>query len=185
MNYTKFMKRGNTIGVRLLAEDQKAFDRIVKEEGINQSLKIAKIVHDWIHFMRSKQERGDITLAGKIISNLINAISKDDLIKIAKKNAKYVISEMKWQEDELDFDEISKRIVEWNMENEQKLIQKSKMGLIAFKQRHDLGLGWSIHQCEMYAEMFRIIGETILPNSVNHSKNEFSFEVIRYGDNQI
>jgi dihydroneopterin aldolase len=174
------MKRGNTIGVRLLAEDQKAFEKIVNEEGINQSLKIAKIVHDWIHFMRSKQERGDITLAGHIISNVINAVPKKELIKIAKKNAKYVIGEMKWQDDSLDFDEIVKRIMEWNMENDRKLIERSKPGLALFKQRHDLGIGWSTHQCEMYAEMFRLIGEMVSPNSTKYNKEEFSFEIVRH-----
>ena len=93
------MKRGNTIGVRLLAEDQQSFEKIVREEGINQSLKIAKIVHDWIHFMHSKQERGDITLAGQIISNLINTIPKESLVKLAKKNAKFVVGEMQWREE--------------------------------------------------------------------------------------
>ena len=74
-------------------------------------------------------------------------------MKIAKKNAKYVISEMKWQNEDLDFDEVSKRIIEWNLENERKLISRKKNGLILFKQRHELGLGWSLHQCEMYSEM--------------------------------
>ena len=174
------MKRGNTIGVRLLAEDQDDFQEIVDEERSNQSSMIAKIVHDWIHFMRSKQERGDITLAGEIIKNCFNIIPNDEIVKIAKKNAKYVISEMKWQEENLDFDEVSKRIVEWNMENERKLISRERNQLILFKQRHDLGIGWSTHQCEMYAEMFKLIGETIPPNSIKHDRTSFSFEVIRH-----
>jgi hypothetical protein len=174
------MKRGNTIGVRLLAADQDAFEKIVEDEGVNQSLKIAKIVHDWMHFMKSKQERGDITLAGEIIKNLLNAISEEELIRIAKKNAKYVIAEMKWQDDELDFAELSKRIVEWNMENDRKLIAREKKGLISFKQRHDLGIGWSVHQCEMYAEMFKITGEIVPADSIKYGKTEFSFEIIRH-----
>lgn len=174
------MKRGNTIGVRLLAEDQESFEKIVSEEGVNQSLKIAKIIHDWMHFMKSKQERGDITLAGEIVKNIINAIPEDELIKIAKKNAKYVISEMKWQEDDLDFAELSKRIVEWNMENDRKIITKTRKERASFKQRHDLGIGWSVHQCEMYAEMFKMINEIVPADSIKHSKTEFSFEVIRH-----
>lgn len=175
------MKRGNTIGIRLLPEDEIPFREIVEAKRSNSSAIVAKIVHDWIHFMKSKQERGDITLAGEIIKNLLNVISKPELVKIAKKNAKYVIAEMKWQEDNLDFAEISKRIREWNMENERILIPKEKQRLVSFKQRHDLGIGWSIHQCEMYAEMFRLINETINPNSIKYDKTSFSFEVIRYG----
>lgn len=175
------MKRGNTIGIRLLPEDEIPFRKIVETKRSNNSAVVAKIVHDWIHFMKSKQERGDITLAGEIIMNLLNAISKSELVKIAKKNAKYVIAEMKWQDENLDFAEISKRMIEWNMENERTLIPKEKSGLVSFKQRHDLGIGWSIHQCEMYAEMFRLIGETINANSVKHDRTSFSFEVIRHG----
>jgi len=174
------VKRGNTIGVRLLSDDQKDFEKIVKEEGVNQSLKIAQIVHDWMHFMKSKQERGDITLAGEIIKNLLNTVSKKELIKLAKKNAKYVISEMKWQVDLLDFQEISKRIVEWNMENDRKMIARERKELVSFKQRHDLGIGWSTHQCEMYCEMFRLIGQTINQNSVKYDRTSFGFEVIRH-----
>ena len=174
------MKRGNTMGVRLRTEDQSDFQKIVDEEGTNQSSKIAKIVHDWLRFMKSKQERGDITLAGEIIKNCFNAIPKEELCNIARKNAKYVIKEMKWQEEDLDFDEVSKRIVEWNMENERQLIQRKRNDRISFKQRHDLGIGWSIHQCEMYAEMFRLVGETVEPNSVKHDKGSFGFEVIQH-----
>ena len=174
------MKRGNTIGVRLRTEDQADFQKIVNEEGTNQSSKIAKIVHDWLRFMKSKQERGDITLAGEIIKNCFSAIPKKELCNIAKKNAKYVIREMKWQEEDLDFEETSKRIGEWNMENERQLIQRKRNDRVLFKQRHELGIGWSIHQCEMYAEMFRLIGETIEPNSIKYNKDFFSFEIIHH-----
>ncbi len=175
------VKKGEMFGVRLNGEDMKQFACIVEEERSNKSSMSARIIHDWIHFMKSKQERGDITLAGEIIKNLINALPPENIARIAKKNAKYVISEMKWQNDDLDFAELSKRIVEWNMENDRKLIPKEKPGLVLFKQRHELGMGWSVHQCEMYSEMFRLIGETINTNSVKHDKTSFSFEVIRHG----
>lgn len=169
-------------GVRLNEDDMRQFTSIVEEERSNKSSTAARIIHDWIHFMKSKQERGDITLAGEIIKNLINAISKNNLIKIAKKNAKYVIGEMKWQHDGLDLAELSKRIGEWNMENDIKLISKEKPGVVSFKQRHHLGIGWSVHQCEMYAEMFKLIGETVPDDSIKYSKDSFIFEVIHHKD---
>ncbi len=58
---------------------------IVNEEETNQSSKIAKIVRDWLRFMKSKQERGGITLAGEIIKNCFSANSKEELCNIAKK----------------------------------------------------------------------------------------------------
>jgi hypothetical protein len=174
------MRRGNTIGIRLLPEDEEPLRDVVAEKRSNSSAVIAKIVHDWLHFMKSKQERGDITLAGEIIKNLLNAISKSELVKIAKKNAKYVMAEMRWQDDNLDFTEMSKRIMEWNMENERTLISREKVGVVAFKQRHDLGIGWSTHQCEMYAEMFRLVGETVNPGSIKYGRDSFTFEIIRH-----
>lgn len=86
---------------------------------------------------------------------------------------------MKWQDDDLDFDEVSKRIVEWNIENERQLIQRKRNDRVSFKQRHDLDIGWPVHQCEMYAERFRLIGETVESNSINLDKGSFSFEVIQ------
>ncbi len=65
------------------------------------------------------------------------------------------------------------------MENERQLIQRKRNDSVLFKQRHDLGIVWSVHQCEMYAEMFRLIGESIEPNSIKYSKSFFSFEVIQ------
>ena len=174
------MKRGKTIGVRLLADDTEEFEKISEQSGMNQSAKIANIVHDWIRFRRSKIERGDITLAGEILKNIFDSIPEDMLIKIAKKNAKFVIKEMQWQVEGLDFEEVSKRITEWNNENDRQLISRIKNDYVKFKQRHDIGKGWSVHQSEMYAEMFRLIDETIVPDSIKHDKTSFSFEVIRH-----
>ena len=174
------MRRGKTIGVRLLADDIEGFEKITEQSGMNQSSLIANIVHDWIRFRRSKIERGDITLAGEILKNIFNAIPENSLKRIAKKNAKFIIKEMQWQVEDLDFEEVSKRITEWNNENDRQLISRTKNDQVKFKQRHDIGKGWSIHQSEMYAEMFRLIGETIVPDSIKHDRTSFSFEVIKY-----
>ena len=116
---------------------------------------------------------------------MINTIPKESLVKLAKKNAKFVVGEMQWQEENLDFEEVAKRVIEWNMENERKIIRKEKKGLVSFKQRHDLGLGWSTHQCEMYAEMFRLINETVVPNSVKYGKDSFSFEIFKHDEETV
>ncbi len=44
---------------------------------------------------------------------------------------------MKWQDDDLDFDEVSKRIAEWSMKNERPLIQRKRNDRVSFKQKHD------------------------------------------------
>ena len=170
----------NSRGVRLSDEDDKEINQIMQDTGFSFSALISHIVHDWLHSRRSKQERGDITLAAEPLKNFLKNVDKKQLKKIADANAKYIIEEMKFQVDDLDFEELSRRILEWNKENDLRMVRKNRKESVMFVQRHHLGHEWSIHQSMMYAKMFEIIGETIVPNSIKNDKNSFSFEVIRH-----
>ena len=170
----------NSRGVRLSDEDDKEINQIMQDTGFSFSALISHIVHDWLHSRRSKQERGDITLAAEPLKNFLKNVDKKQLKKIADANAKYIIEEMKFQVDDLDFEELSRRILEWNKENDLRMVRKNRKESVMFVQRHHLGHEWSIHQSMMYAKMFEIIGETIVPNSIKNDRNSFSFEVIRH-----
>lgn len=167
----------NLIGVRLNKEDHDEYLKVVKENGTNSSAMTAKIVHDWLRFQRIKQYRGDITLSGEILKRRHDSIKKDDIDKIVEHNAKVVISEMKYQVDNLDFVEVSRRILEWNRENGIAMIMRDRKDNTVFMQKHLLGTIWSEIQCKMYCKMFENIGETI--RSMKYNSNSFSFEVIR------
>ncbi len=168
----------NLIGVRLNKEDHEIYLKIVKENGTNPSAMTAKIVYDWLHFHRTKQYRGDITLSGEILKKRHDAIKKSEIGKIIEHNAKTIISEMKFQVDNLDFVEMSRRILEWNRENGMAMIMRDRQDNTIFMQKHPLGKIWSEIQCKMYCRMFEIIGETI--RSKKYNSSSFSFEVIRY-----
>ena len=167
----------NPISVRLKGKDQEKIADIVDEEGTTTSALIAKIVHDWIHFGRLKENNGDITLANQILKTRHDAIKKNEIPKIIKRDADFIIEQMEYQVDELDFDEVAKRIREWNKENGLSLMVIEKKDEVVFKQRHMLGATWSEIQCKMYSEMFRKINEIV--DDVKYSKNSFSFKVIR------
>ena len=167
----------NLIGVRLNKEDHDEYLKIVKEYGTNPSAMTAKIVHDWLRFQRIKQYRGDITLSGEILKKRHDAIKKNEIDKIVEHNAKVIISEMEFQVDNLDFPEVSRRILEWNRENGIAMIMRDRKDNTVFMQKHSLGGVWSEIQCKMYCKMFEIIGETI--RSMKYNSNSFNFEVIR------
>ena len=167
----------NPISIRLKEKDQEKLAKIVDEEGTTTSAIIAKIVHDWIHFGRSKEFHGDITLASQILKTRHDAIKKIEIPKIIKLDADFIIEEMEYQADVLDFDEVTKRIREWNKENGLSLIIVEKKDEVVFKQRHSLGATWSEIQCKMYSEMFKRINE--ITEDVKYTKNSFSFKVIR------
>ena len=167
----------NLIGVRLNKDDHGEYLRIVKEMGTNPSALTAKIVHDWIRFQRTKQYRGDITLSGEILKKRHDAIKKNEIDKIVKHNARVIISEMEFQVDDLDFMELSRRILEWNRENGIAMIMRDRKDNTVFMQKHSFGIVWSEIQCKMYCTMFEIIGETI--QAMKFGANSFSFEVIR------
>ena len=168
---------GNPISIRLKEKDQEILVKIVSEEGTTMSALISKIVHDWIHFGRSKESRGDVTLASSILKTRHDAIKKEDIQKIIKTDAKFIHEEMEYQTDMLDFHEMSKRIREWNKENGLSLVTLEKKNEVIFKQRHTLGSNWSEIQCGMYSEMFNRIGEIIRDQKYN--SNSFSFKVVR------
>ena len=167
----------NLIGVRLNQDDHDEYLKIVKEIGTNPSAMTAKIVHDWIHFQRTKQYRGDITLSGEILRKRHDAIKKPEIGKIVKHNAKVIVSEMKFQVDNLDFTEMSRRILDWNRENGIAMIMRDRKDNTVFMQKHSLGIIWSEIQCKMYCTMFEIIGEIV--RSMKYDSNSFSFEIIR------
>lgn len=168
----------NLIGVRLNKEDHDEYLKAVKDSGTNPSAMTAKIVHDWLHFQRIKQYRGDITLSSEILKKRHDSIKKNDIDKIVEHNAKVVISEMKYQVDNLDFVEVSRRILEWNRENGIAMIMRDRKDNTVFMQKHVLGAIWSEIQCKMYCKMFENIGETTI--SMKYNSNAFSFEVIRH-----
>ena len=105
---------GNSRGVRLKDKNNQLIDEIKDQRGLSFSAMISHITDDWLHSRRSKQQRGDITFAAEIIKNFLKHIDKKHIKKIANTNAKYIIDEMHFQADELDFDELTKRIMEWN-----------------------------------------------------------------------
>jgi len=167
---------GNPLGFRLRDEDQDEFLEIVDQEGMSVSSLTSKIVHDWLRFRRSKQHRGDITLASKILKSRHDAIQKEMIPKIVKWDSKYILSEMQFQVDNLDFKELTKRITEWNRENGLIFVMRDRERGKVFMQKHDLGIIWSEIQCKMYCMMYECIGETVLYQKFE--KNSFSFEIV-------
>ncbi|MDH5431879.1 MAG: hypothetical protein OEW78_08385 [Nitrosopumilus sp.] len=167
----------NPISVRLKENDQKELERIVDEEGTTNSAIISKIIHEYLNFRRTKEFRGDITLASDILKTRHDAIKKTEIPKIIKSNANYILEEMEYQADIIDFPELVKRIKEWNKENKLSLVIVEKNDSVIFKQKHVLGPVWSEIQCKMYSEMFRCIGEII--ENEQHNNNSFSFRIIR------
>lgn len=172
---------GNPISVRLKDDDQRELAKIVEEEGITTSSIISKIVHEWLHFGRTKEFRGDITLASVILKTRHNSIKKSDIPSIVKSDARFILEEMEYQVDDLDFYELTKRIREWNKENGLSFVVTEKKDEVILKQRHLLGAIWSEIQCKMYSEMFKSIGEIV--ENERYNSNSFSFKIIRQKTN--
>jgi 5'-deoxynucleotidase YfbR-like HD superfamily hydrolase len=115
---------GNSRGVRLPDSNDKKIDEIKDQMGLSFSALISHITDDWLHSRRSKQQRGDITFAAEIIKNFLKHISEADIRKIARANAKYIVEEMGFQANTLDYEEMSRRIMEWkNKENSIEIVR--------------------------------------------------------------
>ena len=167
-------------GIRLKDKDDIEINQIAKQQGTTFSTVISNIISNYLHIEKSKMERGDITLAGEIIKNRHESIKKSDIGKIAIQDAKFIIKEMEMQTD-VDFNEISKRILEWNnIENKLRLVKRERRESVIFIGQHRLGRTWSEIQCKMYCNMFELVGETIIPNSTKFDGTSFQFEIIKH-----
>ena len=102
---------------------------------------------------------------------------KTEIDKIVKHNAKVIISEMEFQVDNLDFAEVSRRILDWNRENGITMIMRDRKDHTVFMQKHSFGIIWSEIQCKMYCKMFEDVGETV--RSMKFDSGSFSFEIFR------
>lgn len=162
---------------RLEEAESKIFDRILKEEERTASEMTRIIVKRYIRFRRTKTQRGDITISKALLRSRHDGIKKSETVKIAEKDASYIISEMKKQEKKLVFDEIIKRITEWNIESKLRFEVETVENNTLISQFHELGERWSEIQCRMYCKMFVLIGCTII--SKDWTETTFSFEVTR------
>jgi hypothetical protein len=154
---------------------------ICTENSTNASALTATIVSDYLHSTKSKQERGDITLAAEILKNILQYVDTKKCQTIAKANASYIIEEMQMQDEDLGFDELSKRIMQWNNKENKILLRKIERNeSVKFLQQHHMNRTWSEIQCRTYVKMFELIGETIVPKSAKYDGTSFSFEVIRH-----
>lgn len=162
---------------RLEDEDAKIFERILEEEDRNPSEMTRIIMKRYIRFRRTKTKRGDITMSKSLLRSRHDGIKKTDVIKIANKDAKYVISEMNQQEMKLTVDEVIKRIKEWNKESQIGFETEYIGNNVKISQMHTLGERWSEIQCRMYCKMFELIGCTILSN--DWTVKTFTFEIAR------
>ena len=169
---------GQPRGIRLRDEDERIIEEISKKEGIKISTVVINIVHRYLKIERSKRERGDITLAGEIVKNRHNSIKKSDIPKIIEKDAKYIINEMELQ-TKLDFEEVARRITEWNNdENQLRLVYRKLENMAIFNAQHNLGKTWSEIQCKMYCRIFEKIKNESMKSSINFiTNNSFQFEI--------
>lgn len=170
-------------GIRLRNKDDVEISQIAKQQGTTFSTVIANIISNYLHIEKSKMERGDITLAGEIIKNRHESIKKSNIAKIAIQDAEFIIREMEMQTD-VDFNEIAKRILEWNnIENKLRLVKRDRRDSVIFMGQHRLGRTWSEIQCRMYCKMFELVGETVIKNSTKYDSTSFQFEMIRHSVN--
>ena len=106
-----------------------------------------------------------------------DSIKKTDIPRIAKEDTIYIITEMKKQVESLDFDEVLRRIIEWNEENKLSFRVEYTGNHIKCTQIHDLGQRWSELQCRIYCKMFETVKGTVI--SKDWSETMFSFEVAK------
>ena len=176
-NYTAFDIMKKQYQFRLEDEDAKIFEEILEEDERNPSEMTRIIMKRYLRFRRTKTQRGDVTISKALLRSRHEGIKKTEITTIAEKDARYVISEMKKQESNLTFNELVKRIKEWNKESKIRLVIEPIGNNTAFSQLHDLGGKWSEIQCKMYCKMFEIIGCTVITKE--WSENTFNFEVSR------
>jgi len=164
------------VSYRLLDNLHEDFMKLCHNEKRTPSQMTAIIVQQYLKFSGQKSRSGDITMARHAIKIRHNSIKKSDIPQIAKNDAKYIIKQMKIQIPELSFEDVLRRITEWNEENKLSFHVERLRNNVTITQFHELGERWSEIQCRMYCNMFEIIKATVITK--DWSETMFTFEII-------
>lgn len=152
------------------------FMNLCHNEKRTPSQMTAIIVQQYLKFFGQKSRSGDITMARPAIKIRHDSIKKSEVPSIAKNDAKCIIKQMRMQVPVLSFEEVLRRITEWNEENKLNFRVEKVGNNTTITQFHELGERWSEIQCRMYCNMFESIKSTVITS--DWSETMFTFEVV-------
>ena len=137
-----------------------------------------KIITAYVEFFYYKIQRGDVTLSQPILKTIFEALDSKMIDEIAKKTAKYVISEIRAQEGNITYEILIEHFLKWNKENHLLFKRIRQKDSDMFVSKHSICRNWSEIQCKTYSNTFEMVGQTILEKSFD-SDDSYSLEIAR------
>jgi len=137
-----------------------------------------KIITDYVEFFYYKIQRGDVTLSQPILKTTFEALDSKMIDEIAKKTAKYILSEIKAQEGNITYEILIEHFLKWNKGNHLLFNRIKQKGSDMFVSKHSVCKNWSEIQCKTYANTFEMVGETVLGKDFD-SDDSYSLEIAK------
>ena len=137
-----------------------------------------KIITDYVEFFYYKIQRGDVTLSQPILKSIFEGLDSAKIDEIAKKTAKYILSEIKIQEGNVTYEILIEHFMKWNKGNHLLFNRIKQKGSDMFVSKHSICRNWSEIQCKTYGNVFESIGETVLGRDYD-SDDSYSIEVAK------
>jgi len=105
-------------------------------------------------------------------------LDSDKIDEIAKKTADYILSEIKTQEGNVTYEILIEHFMKWNKGNRLLFNRIKQKGSDMFVSKHSVCKNWSEIQCKTYANVFEIVGETVLEKDYD-SDDSYSLEIAK------
>ena len=153
---------GEQFNFRFDKQYSEKLKKTAEEKETKPSSLAADIVKKSLDFWEKKRERGEITQARFIIAKYMSILDSSKIDECIDDITSYILSEMKIQVGNLDFEEFEKRILKWNKENNIEFAKFESNDSITYISKHDLGRNWSDLQCKTYATMLEKMERTVV-----------------------
>ncbi|WP_316504328.1 hypothetical protein [Nitrosopumilus sp.] len=135
-------------------------------------------ITDYVEFFYYKIQRGDVTLSQPILKTIFEGLDSKVIDEIAKKTAKYILSEIKAQEGNVTYEILIEHFMKWNRGNRLLFNRIKQKGSDMFVSKYSIYRNWSEIQCKTYANMFEMVGQTVLEKSFD-SDDSYSLKIAR------
>jgi len=176
----KLVTNSNTVqfNLRIKSSTMAILQQIADDMNITAGTLGTKIITDYVEFFYYKIQRGDVTLSQPILKTIFEGLDPKMIDDIAKKTAKYIMTEIKAQEGNVTYEILIEHFVKWNKGNHLLFNRIKQKDSDLFVSKHSICRNWSEIQCKTYANTFETIGETVLEKSFD-SDDSYSLEIAK------
>lgn len=160
------------VNPRIPESIHKTLEQDALSMGLSVNQMASHILEQYYMIEYPRIKRGDVTIMRRVLEKIVRCSeNKAELIQNATHSADEILSEIRTEVDDVSYDFLHKKIMEWHNSNKFKINRFENTERRKYVIKHDMGARWSEFHCIMYKTLFEKVGESV----VGHNFNEFDF----------